>query len=622
MIEEEEKAIVLNKLAVSYQEINPKTMLTYSQKALSVSNKTKNQLIIGQSYQNIGTATIILGEYSKALENLISAKNVFENAIYHSHSTSKKELKNGLARAYGSMGVVFSEQSNYSKALIYYLKAIKIYREISNWENNARLYNNVGIVYLSQGKQSDALNYFFKCLKIQEEIKDPTIGITITNIGNIYNEQGKFERAIFHYKKALRLFKKYPNSRGLGELYNNIGLYYKRTNNEPKAIENYLKAIQVFNSINDKFGISDTYYYLGEIYFEKHDYQKAIDFMQKSLKLSKELGVLEQIKNAENKLYLMFNHLQQPQKALEHFIAYSKAKDSILNHENIRNTIRAEFDFEFDKKELFHKKEQEKKELIYHEKIKRNEQKLIFIGCFIVLISTFILLLYKRFQTNKTLRLKLALVEYEQKALHLQMNPHFVFNCLGSISSFILQNNIDEAIKYLSKFSKLMRLTLEFSKEPLIPIHKEIESLENYLELEILRFNNLFSYKITKSDDVEDDIALPSLLLQPFVENAIIHGVVPKNGGGQIAITFDVDQNHIICTIQDNGVGIYTSQSAKEKLVNLHKSMALDITKNRLKMMETLTFQPTRIDILELKNESNEVIGTKVTLQLPIQYIV
>jgi LytS/YehU family sensor histidine kinase len=212
------------------------------------------------------------------------------------------------------------------------------------------------------------------------------------------------------------------------------------------------------------------------------------------------------------------------------------------------------------------------------------------------------------------------LAEYEQKALHLQMNPHFVFNCLGSISSFIVQNGTDSAIKYLSKFSKLMRLTLEYSKESLIPIDKEIESLQNYLELEQLRFNNKFSFSIYKSDAIEDDMALPPLLLQPFVENAIIHGVIPKKEMGTIAIRFNIEKENLVCIVEDNGIGFEQSKLAKENTVLAHKSMALDITKKRLEMIEASTKQRTDFSIEELKNGS-EVKGTKVVLNLPIQYI-
>ena len=213
------------------------------------------------------------------------------------------------------------------------------------------------------------------------------------------------------------------------------------------------------------------------------------------------------------------------------------------------------------------------------------------------------------------------MLEYEQKALHLQMNPHFVFNCLGSISSFIVQNGTDSALKYLAKFSKLMRLTLEYSKESLIPIDKEIESLQNYLELEQLRFNHIFDFKISKSEAIEDDMALPPLLLQPFVENAIIHGLIPKKEKGRIEVNFYIEDSSLICTVLDNGIGFENSQKMKENLLSIHKSMALDITKKRLELMEASTMQKSKLEILINDNENPEFKGTKVVLILPIQYI-
>jgi LytS/YehU family sensor histidine kinase len=192
---------------------------------------------------------------------------------------------------------------------------------------------------------------------------------------------------------------------------------------------------------------------------------------------------------------------------------------------------------------------------------------------------------------------------------------------LGSISSFIVQNGTDSAIKYLSKFSKLMRLTLEYSKESLIPIDKEIEGLQNYLELEQLRFNNMFSFTITKSNAIDDDVALPPLLLQPFIENAIIHGVIPKKEQGSIAIDFTIEKESLVCIIEDNGIGFEQSKIAKKDSVTAHKSMALDITKKRLELMETSTSMKANVEIIELKNDKNEVQGTKVILKIPVQYI-
>lgn len=613
------RVVLLNKIAEEYQDSDPKLMLYYAKKALVNAKNTDNILQKGYAYLNVGNANIILGDYNNALEHFHRAKNLLET-----NHTFKRTIdyKNALAKAYGSIGVVFSEKSNYSKALEYYRKSIHVYRETNKLENVGVLLNNIGIVYLSQAQEDKALSNFQKCLKIQQKLKNPSIGITLTNIGNIYNHKNNFKKALIYYAKARHIFHKYPNPRGLGELYNNLGLLASKQNNFAEANFYLLKAKKEFENIDDKFGISDTYTYLGEIEFKSKNWEKSIQYYTKSLQFSRELGILDQIKNVEYKIFQIFEIQKNDSQALEHYKRYSSIKDSILSEANIRNTVQAEMNFEFDKKELFYKKEQEKKEILYKEKIKDNRQIFTFIVLAVLLLFSFLIILYYRNQKHKTTSLKLDLLEYEQKALHLQMNPHFVFNCLGSISSFIMQNDVDQAIKYLSKFSKLMRLTLEFSKVPLIPIDKEIESLENYLALEQLRFNQGFKYKITKYSDIEDDVALPSLLLQPFVENAIIHGVVPKKNQGQIDIEFNLDNDYLICTIKDNGIGVYQSQKEKEKLVNVHKSMALNITDNRLKMMEMILNKKTYLSISELKDEEvDKVLGTKIEVKIPIQYI-
>ncbi|WP_445454259.1 tetratricopeptide repeat-containing sensor histidine kinase [Flavobacterium sp. 25HG05S-40] len=615
-----DKAKLLNRIADEYKSTDPKLMLHYANQALQLSIRIKFKAAEGNAYQNLGNANIISGNYPKALQHFTNAQTIFEKELDNA-SENATELKNSLARAYGSIGIVFSEQSSYAKALQYELKALKIYEETKNLEKCARLYNNIGIVYKAQGDDFKALNYFIKCLKLQEKIGDETVGITTTNIGNSYLHQKNFPKAISYYNKAQQLFAKYPNPRGLGELYNNLGLYYTQTNNPSEALKTFDKAITAFTAIEDKFGISDTYFYIGTIYYNQNKLGEALSATNQSLALAKELQIIEQIQICEKRLSEIYEKQNNTTEALNHFKLYSTAKDSVANAENIRSSVRAEMNFEFEKKEALQKKEQEKREFVYSEASKRHQQQIFFIILFILLAFGIIFLIYNRLQLKKTLTLQKELAEYEQKALHLQMNPHFVFNCLGSISSFIVQNGTDSAIKYLSKFSKLMRLTLEYSKESLIPIDKEMESLQNYLELEQLRFNQKFDFTITKSKDIEDDMALPPLLLQPFVENAIIHGLIPKNEKGNIAIDFTIEKENLICSIQDNGIGFDTSKSIKENLVSVHKSMALDITKKRLEMMEASTSRKANVAIEELKNNKGEILGTMVILNLPIQYI-
>ena len=294
-------------------------------------------------------------------------------------------------------------------------------------------------------------------------------------------------------------------------------------------------------------------------------------------------------------------------------------KDSLVNDENIRKSVQTSMIYEFEKKQLLNDEEAEKQSILVAERAKSNKMKWIFGSLTALLLVSMIFLVNNRYELKKRLTLEKELAEYEQKALHLQMNPHFVFNCLGSISSFIVQNGTDSAIKYLSKFSKLMRLTLEYSKASLIPIDREIESLKNYLELEQLRFNHRFSFRIDKNTDIEDDVSLPPLLIQPCVENAIIHGIIPKNENGSIEIAFFMRENQLICTITDDGIGFNRSKKNKENSVMAHKSMALDIIKKRLEMISSSTSQTATISITELKDQ-NIIKGTKVELKLPLQY--
>ncbi len=613
-----DKARLLNKISNQYKYSDPNQMAKYGTKALQFSQQNNYRIEAANAHLNIGTSNIILGNYKQALEDFSSAKLIFEN--HQDSKTNPKEITQGLAQAYGSMGIVFSEQSNYAKALLFYLKSVKLYEGLNNEIKCSRLYNNIGVVYKSQALDDKALEYFNKSKVLQEKLEDPNVGITLTNIANIYQKQGHYEKALQYYTLAKNSLDNYPNPRALGEWYNNMGLYYKSQKNYKKAILNWKKAITTFEGFDDKFGQSDTYLFLGQLYFEQGQLDEAIDATNKALRLAKIINVLDAQSIAEKLLSDIYSKMNNSDLALIHFKKHSIIKDSLVNEKAIRKSIEASMNYEFEKKELLQKEENEKKELLMQQETKSTQTKFLFGTLILFLLFGMGFLVYNRTQLKKRLTLQKELAEYEQKALHLQMNPHFVFNCLGSISSFIVQNGTDSAIKYLSKFSKLMRLTLEYSKESLIPIDKEMESLQNYLELEQLRFDHGFDFSITKDKDIEDDVALPPLLVQPFVENAIIHGIIPKKSKGHVSVDFSLRDDALMCIIVDDGMGITTSKKNKEHSVVAHKSMALDIIKKRLEMISSSTSQEATVTLNEINN-NGEVRGTKVALKLPLQYL-
>ena len=210
--------------------------------------------------------------------------------------------------------------------------------------------------------------------------------------------------------------------------------------------------------------------------------------------------------------------------------------------------------------------------------------------------------------------------ELEMQALRAQMNPHFIFNSLNSINRFILQNERAQASEYLTKFSKLVRLILQNSQVSLIPLESELESLELYLNLEALRFNYHFDYKISVPKDMDiSALQVPPLILQPYVENAIWHGLMHKEEKGHLGVEISEEDDHLYFKITDNGIGRERAAVLASKSATKHKSMGLRITANRIAILQkSKTLEPVTIN--DLVNADGTATGTEVTIKMPVMY--
>lgn len=594
-----------NQISEAYQSSDPSKMHKFAAMALLTSKTNNDRIQTAKAYQNIGISYIILSDYDKAILNFDASEKIL---IHQKNPT--KETNEILAKTLGSKGVAFSEKNNYAKALEYDLRAVKIYESLENKLQLSKIYSNIGVIYNSIDDGKKALEYFLKANQLQKQDNNPAVAVSASNIGLIYLKQNQRSKAKQYFDESLKAFDINPNPRGLGELYNNYSRYYIAENQYDSAKEFLLKAEGTFKSIDDQFGLTDSYLLLGAIYFEENDPERSLGFVKKSLEMAKELDLPEARMKSEKLLSDIYDKQGNQDLALQHLRNYNVEKDTLENIINEQQRLKTELDFNYEKEQL------EKNELERREKLK------LILG--FVIVGSVLAGLYFYFQNKereKTLMLQKQLAEFEHNALHLQMNPHFVFNCLAAISSYIMQNGKEEAIKYLSKFSKLMRLTLEFSQEPAISIDKEIEALKNYLELEQLRFNQKFDFRITKDPIIEDDTAIPTLLLQPYVENAILHGVVPKEGKGCVSIDFSQKDNCLICVVEDDGVGITSSRELKKKSVSAHRSMALEISKKRLQMIQELENRRAKLTIEELKDDNHKTRGTRITLELPLNFI-
>ena len=211
--------------------------------------------------------------------------------------------------------------------------------------------------------------------------------------------------------------------------------------------------------------------------------------------------------------------------------------------------------------------------------------------------------------------------ELEMQALRAQMNPHFIFNSLNSINRFILQNNKNQASEYLAKFSRLVRLILQNSQSPLIPLANELEALQLYLELETLRFEQRFDFRITLDRGVDEAmVKVPPLVIQPFTENAIWHGLMHKEEKGHLNIKVFIEDDALCCMINDDGVGRSQAAEIKNRAGNTHRSMGMRITADRIALIKQKNLVHASIVVNDLVQPDGNPGGTEVIIKLPVVY--
>lgn len=245
---------------------------------------------------------------------------------------------------------------------------------------------------------------------------------------------------------------------------------------------------------------------------------------------------------------------------------------------------------------------------------------LIIIGVTSIIISIFRVRL---FQIKRKQQLefegKVEISKSELKALRAQMNPHFVFNSLNSIQHYILNSKGEEAVRYLSKFAKLIRLILQNSEKAVVTINEDLESIILYLELEKMRFEDKFNYSITIHPGVNADYdEIPPMLIQPYLENAILHGINPKEGEGNIEIEIQIVNQFIKISIKDDGIGRVKSQSLQSlQPAARHKSLGMKITKERVRILNSIHHSNLNVNIIDLYDENNNAKGTQVDLYVP-----
>jgi two-component sensor histidine kinase len=234
-----------------------------------------------------------------------------------------------------------------------------------------------------------------------------------------------------------------------------------------------------------------------------------------------------------------------------------------------------------------------------------------------ILVAWRFSILRKEEQERSSVQQKLN--ELEQMALRAQMNPHFIFNCLNSIQNFIITSDLEATNWYLSEFAHLIRQTLDNSEKSTISITNEIKYLKRYLEMERMRFGHSFDYIIEVDAEIDNDmVSIPTMILQPYIENSIRHGIRYKeNGGGRINIKFQKTAEGFVCIIQDNGIGRKKANEYKSRVRVEYQSKGMSLTAERINILNRQLIDPITIEINDLTNEDQQALGTRVIIRFP-----
>jgi tetratricopeptide (TPR) repeat protein len=543
------------------------------------------------------------------LKSLVYAKSALE-------LSTKLKVKQLISQSNTQVGIVYLELGEYEKALDHYLNALKISEEINDQKGIAYIYHNIGNIYREQGDFNRSLENFINSLEISTSLNDQR-GISKASFGAgiIYRLKGEYEKALDYYFKSMKIDESLNDSAGMAHTYTSIGIVYSITGLFDKALDYYSRSLEVANRTGDKKEIALCKINLGCTYIDLSMYGLAESNLLEALTLFKETGHKNGVKEVYGSLAQLFEKKGDFKQALSYQKFYNELKDELISESSAKQMLEMHAKYDSEKK-IIENKALSQKNKIQALTIENNRYLILGLVVCVILIVGFGYLIFRQ-RKHRTEQVN---KQFEQKLLRTQMNPHFIFNSLTSIESFIYEHEPKTAGLYLSKFARLMRLILENSASEFITLSQEIEILNYYISLQKLRLDDQLESSIQVHNDIfPDEVLIPPMLLQPFIENAVEHGFRGSEKKGRIEINFEI-QNDLLCVrIRDNGVGIGGSEKEQQEFKS-HKSMALKITHERIELLNRSRKKKLLFLISDISDSNKVETGTEVKFSIPINF--
>jgi tetratricopeptide (TPR) repeat protein len=584
--------------------------------ALKWYDRTNNKKGIDLLYIGLGNALFAESIYDQAM-----------NSLQHCIEWSRKAGNyKRMQYAYSLIGQIYRESGKYDSAFEVFKQAIQIAKKLNDSSWIAVGFINMGDLYKAIEDYPTGLEYYSKAFRIMGNKKDIDVW-DYTIFAELFTLNRQYDSALYYYNYFDSTKSKTDEAR---VFLISKGEYYLFREQHAKALANFIKGLSYHKQFKDVNQIKRTLLDIAKTYAALRDQALALKYAKEGLELAQQTNSLQYIRDAYEIISSVYDQLHRTDSAYFYYKKYIAIRDIVSNAQT-----KVKFDaFNYEQKIDILNKE---KELQQQQIIQSSQQKIFLIaGISGLLLLGFIIIrnaLLKR-KNEKNLReiaeneLQLQklesqkqLSELEMQALRAQMNPHFIFNSLNSINRFILQNNRQLASEYLTKFSRLVRMILQNSQASLITLDSELEALNLYLEMEALRFNYHFIYKVSVAADVDLSILkVPPLIIQPYAENAIWHGLMHKEEKGHLDIELWQEDNDLFFKITDDGIGRKQSSALSSKSATKYKSMGLEITASRIAMLEHANKTESPVKINDLIHADGSSAGTEVIIKMPIIY--
>ncbi len=583
---------------------NPEKSIQFVTDALEVSNSKKQN---AEAYEALADIFYSLKQYDLAISN-------YEISL-QSEISNDRFLK--LAKALEGNG-------NYQESIETYTRRIAI-ETLTNWQK-IELQEGLGDVYRATKEYPKAITSYSEGLRIaNKHLISPKIADLNSKIAQTYQASGEIQKAKISYNNSLEVAKKQNKKRAVEEKVK-IADFQNSNRDFDKEIELRKDALKDLQDIegDDKILENESAltpqkqnYKIGNAYAAQANIPEAINYLEKSIEEADKKEDLVVQKDATRKISELYRDIGDYKNALVAYQSYVELVDKLVIKKEQEISQAARFSRDISEKQnritsLETSKELTESKYALTESNNKRQQIIIYAligGLLLLMLTAF--LMYKNIKQQKFANNLLAL-----KSLRSQMNPHFIFNALNSVNSFIATNDERTANKYLSDFSLLMRSVLENSEEDFIPLEKEIELLELYTKLEHFRFQDKFEYSISVDENVNiAEFQIPPMLLQPYIENAVWHGLRYKKEKGHLNISIKQKQKDSIeIVIADNGIGREKSKALKTQNQKKQNSKGMGNIKKRVAILNDM--YKDKVDVFIDDYQDQVDAGTKVVVTI------